>query len=166
MVKRYQWFVHSAPVSAFDSIKKIGLEPRPVRRLFQPVPTVVQRRIPINFDRVVFLWPKGDSILVVGGDENEKLFQLGLEPADLPVRLGVDWSFDRPWERAAELRAQYPHRDIGEIFAHVAESYASFLVYDPIPPEALVVRLKGQPHNDPKDWKPLLQSDISEIEQI
>ena len=55
MLERYRWFVHSAPVSAFDSIKKIGLEPRPVRGLLRPVPTVVQRRIPENFDRVVFL---------------------------------------------------------------------------------------------------------------
>lgn len=162
MVARFPWFEHKAPVSAFDGIKRIGLEPRQVRGFFRPVPAVVARRITVNSDRAVCLWPKGKSTLVVGADKNERLFRLAVRPHDLPVRLGVDWSFDAPWAAAERLRINYPGRDIGEIFAYVANEYGAFMSYDPIPPEALLVQIKGQ-SDDATAWHPLLQADINAI---
>lgn len=120
MVAQFPWFEHKAPVSAFDGIRRIGLEPRQVRGFFGSIPAVVARRIIVNSDRVVCLWPKGKSTLVVGADKDERLFRLAVRPHDLPVRLGVDWSFDAPWAAAERLRTNNLGRDIGEIFAYVA----------------------------------------------
>ena len=164
MVKQFSWFEHKAPVSAFDRIKAIGLEPRPVRGFFGSVPTIVARRIPVNSNCVVCLWPKGKSILVVGADEGESLFRLAVRPKDLPVRLGVDWSFDAPWAAAERLRTQHENRDIGELFAYIANEYGTFLSYDPIPPEALLVQLKDQ-GDDALNWEPLMKTDVDTIQR-
>ena len=166
MLRNYRWFVHTAPISAFDSINKIGLEPRRPRHWSGPPPATVIRRIGRHPDRVIFLWPKGESILSVGADEGEKLFRVALKPDDLPVRLGVDWSFPDAWTKAARHRNANPLRDIGEIFAFVAEECGSFVVYDPIPPEALVVCPLGGANADQSEWLPLIKCQRKDVEEF
>lgn len=91
---------------------------------------------------------------------------LAVRNADLPARIGIDWSFPSCGELVDILKEETPERDSADIFAEVVRRRGSVVSYEAIPLHILRVRLKDSSPNDPYEWSLLSQTSIEDVHVI
>jgi hypothetical protein len=168
LIARYQWLTHDSPVSAFEPIRRGGLLPSRPDGYFGPVPTLVGDLLGPGAERIVCLWPLGCAVFRSRVSRDAPLFRLALNGADLPPRIGLDWSFPESWALRGITKETHPKSPAADVFTYVVNGTGSVVSYDRIPPSALRVCPRGTPLNsDPSTWPLLVNvTDINEIEII
>ncbi|MPR09861.1 hypothetical protein [Microvirga tunisiensis] len=159
LLNRFDWFFHTTPVGAIETIRTSGLEPRdPGAR---PDPVVTEMLGP-GGDRILCVRPRGSTVLALG--KEGFLCQLAVEASDLPNRVGLDWSFPNNWHLLDIYMKEYPEQGIGAIFAEIARATGSVASYDLIPPTTLRIGPARLIDPDPGSWPKLI--DFHTIEEI
>jgi hypothetical protein len=81
-----------------------------------------------------------------------RLIRLAVSGADLPDRVGLDWSYD--WNLARCIRKDSPDKSCNDILLDVARRRGSVAAYDGILASKLRIWREGLPH-DPAQWPKL-----------
>jgi hypothetical protein len=106
---------------------------------------------------VVFLHPPGADLRPEGTGERP-FFHLAVHAADMPMRLGLDWSYSwYPWNLAGLLKSERPERESADIFVECVQRSGSVLSYDPIPVPVLRVCPKSDPNSPKPKWPKLVE---------
>ncbi len=154
LVSRYSWFKHRSVLNNFESIKKLGLEPRDPGH-------VGYERSRLELSQ---LGPLCRSIICLSPFEVElplhgSRFCVAVHRDHLPSTVAMDYSFPDTWKDAAQLKSTSPQLDDAAIFTRVVSGAGSFACYDPIAPEYLRVWVASAPIDRPEEWPELLKID-------
>lgn len=104
--------------------------------------------------RIVCLHPWGSQ--PVRPAPNGPPITLAVAAADLPMRLGLDWSYGEVFDHAESHHRANRQRPSASIFAEVVTYYGSVASYDTIPASVLRIWEPGLPPDDPTDWPMLV----------
>jgi len=147
----YGWFMHESAFERVDTIRREGLQPR------NPgcgVPDVVVSTFK-GSDGIVCLNPLGSRH--AKSSHAGHIFRMGIRAADLPPRLGIDWSYPESWSLRGVTDAQLAGFGRDGAILYVVDDTGSIASYDPIPASVLRVCTKGKHGLFPSTW-PLLSS--------
>lgn len=158
------WFVH---VTAFDKLTEIaqhGLAPRnPGVAIGSPVHVDPDIAAAIGADdgKILCLMPLHSHS--TRPQRSVPQVALAVSAADLPKRIGVDWSYADCIDLIDILVRQNPKRPLADIFVEVAIRRGSLVSYDAIVPSALRVWALNTPFDDPSQWPLLSKTVISNV---
>lgn len=159
LASRFPFLVHRANASALADIIATGLRPSPQSPAADVDPSCLARTLNGRRPEILCLKPP-ESKLSLGG---KRFIEFAVSTAELPLPLGLDWSYGACWTRAKNLRMDCPSAPLPEVFVTVVASYGSVVVYDSIAPEQLLVRVQNS-EEDPAHWPPL--SDVVSVDDM
>lgn len=159
--RKHRWFCHITPFGNADSIRKTGLLPNADARPPEPV---IEAFGPAS-SRIICVSPFGVDIVPPAVQEGPFIC-LAFRNEALPIRIGLDWSYDGAVGLARVLREERPTAPIGEIFVEAVRRRGSMVLYDPVEPSALRVFTKSCPPHNPERWPTLTEADNSALGQF
>ncbi|MGC1180386.1 MAG: hypothetical protein WA884_15540 [Methyloceanibacter sp.] len=147
LADKYPWFTHDTALGQLQGIRKEGLLPHAV----SSCPSEVINWFGEPGRQIVCLHPVG-AALRPHSSKYGRLIRLAVSGADLPDRVGLDWSYD--WNLARCIRKDSPDKSCNDILLDVARRRGSVAAYDGIPASKLRIWREGLPH-DPAQWPKL-----------
>jgi hypothetical protein len=149
---RFRWYYHVSPIGNADSIRQNGL----VANVDKEAPSEVKKHLGNTCSKIICLNPLGSDVVPPAVQQRPYLCVAICREA-LPLRVGLDWSYDGAFGIAEGMRLREPGRNAGDIFAESAQRWGSVVSYDPITAAALRACTKGCLPHDPKHW-PMLSA--------
>jgi hypothetical protein len=157
VVDHYAWFIHEAPFRYVDDIRRNGQYPRqPFCGLPQSVRDAVQ-----NVSGIVCLNPVGSQ--PAGASDTGELFRVGLRAADLPERVGLDWSYSDSWALRNISETQIGSLGKQGALLSVVNDTGSVVSYLPLQPSVLRVCTHGKHGTFPSTWPMLAEVQNDQI---
>ncbi len=95
----------------------------------------------------------------VPSSANGLCIQLAVCTSHLPDRVGIDWSYASMWNLVEILSEEDPSMSLECVFLETFRRRGSIVVYDPIAPDNLLVRLQHSSVTEPWTWPRLLTVD-------
>lgn len=161
IIDKHSWFLHVSDLHRFGSLKTSGISPKDPdnpdedfskEHVRDPSRCIVCLRPIFTFDTT----PQRDHEQIV----------LAISNSDLPLRIGIDWSYTGCCKLVDDLRNEFREADSSAIFAEVVRRRGSLVSYDPIPPNAVRVWGRGTPLIDPAKWPLISECPFSEVEVL
>jgi hypothetical protein len=87
------------------------------------------------------------------GASSPNFASLAVDAASLPLRLGIDWSYEMRLVEQDLLANS--HMTVEEAIIYIAHKYGSVASYDAIRPDLLRVFCTGDPPANPRYWQRL-----------
>ncbi len=163
---KYDWFIHIAPTTQFESIKAHGLQPGPQDcPTNQSVKEALEGKV-ADVNALIFLRPLGPCVLDSTPRRGESMFALAISCAILPAVVTVDWTFSGTWGLASIIKQEFPTLTKEAIFCDVIRRRGSVAIYESLPAGSLRVRTKFSPPDDPSKWPQLVDTKFHEIAVI
>lgn len=149
----YPWYRHITLLKNKDCIAKRGLRGAYPGGAY-PDDDIVALMQP-GEGNIVCLHPWGaqDVKPAPGGPP----ITLAVAAADLPMRIGLDWSYGEVFNDADGHHRIRPDRPSASIFVEVVTYFGSVASYDTIPSSVLRIWEPGLPEDDPTDWPMLVR---------
>jgi hypothetical protein len=147
LIGKYEWFLHRKCIVDFGGVKDKGLEPRDQEFYGYRPSTYERRRLGENWRNIICLGPLGTTMNL-----HSKRFCVAIHRDHLPNNIAMDYSFHDEWKQATRHQAGPPPLGDIEVFLKVVSESGSVACYDPIPPDALKVWVKGEPKDRPETW--------------
>jgi hypothetical protein len=144
LAREYNCFTHDTSHDRLAQIRKHGLLPHDVGSC----PQKVFDQFGATGRQILCLHPVGNELRPRSSHDGP-LVRLAVKGADLPGRLGLDWSYD--WRLARLIREDTPEKSHNDVLIEVARRRGSIAVYDRIPAAKLRIWKKGLP-DDPAQW--------------
>ena len=160
-----RWFVHVTSYDSVSEITRVGLRPtNPGLASGSPVEVDedVAAAIGIGADEILCLMPMPSQDTRPKRDIPQ--VAMAVDGSDLPMRIGVDWSYGGCLTLVDVLVRESPTSPLPSIFVEVALRRGSIVSYDIIPATAVRVRTKGAPANDPSQWPLLSDANPADLE--
>jgi hypothetical protein len=147
LASSYPWFTHDSSLCKLPKVRKDGLVPHEV----SACPPKVLIRLGESGKRIICLHPVSAE-RCPRSSEYPPFVRLGVSGADLPDRVGLDWSYN--WNLARIIREDFPDKPRDDVLLEVARRMGSIAAYDGIPASKLRIWRQGLP-NDPAQWPKL-----------
>lgn len=160
LISKHPWFLHAAPIAAFDQIQSEGLLPRnPGGTPQVSIRTALAVAHP---DRIVCMRPIWTTDTT---PRREPEFMLALPASAVPQTITLDWSFGGVLNLAAIIKADAPGMSSAAVFCEVAHRRGSIATYDEVPPQALRVwTVEAAP--DPALWPALSETTKRDVVEV
>lgn len=164
LISKHSWFLHVTGCHSLSGIREVGLLPRnPGEPSGSPAPVdpEIAKAVGSDTGNIVCLMP----IFTFNTRPQRSYAQalLAISGADLPLRIGIDWSYDGCMTLVDILVDENPGMPVPQIFAEVVRRTGCVISYDPVPPAAIRVWTVGLPRGDPGTWPTLASADPAEI---
>jgi len=157
VVQHYSWLMHEAPFASVNEIREHGIQPRIP---YYEIPQIVTNAFG-NVDGIVCLNPVGSR--PAGSSSTENTFRLGLRAADLPERLGLDWSYPESWALRNITEAQIEDWGKSGAILYVVDDTGSIVSYSSVDPSLLRVCTHGKHGKFPSTWPMLTDVNNNQI---
>jgi hypothetical protein len=155
--ERIEWFLHTGPVTNFESIKARGL--RVAKPECSVEPQVTQH---LGLDKIVCFQPFPPLALALGREG--KKFKVAISFASLPDRIGLDWSYGGVWAHALSLVRPPDLMSAEESFVATIKQFGSVVAYDPVPASCLRVLTRNAiTSSSPWEWSLLTNVDAADV---
>jgi hypothetical protein len=148
LADRFNSFIHVTPFTNFERIRTEGLIPH--RDMAPPVEIV--EILGARAGEILCLHPLGSARRSAGTKE-PPLISLAVLAADLPERVGLDWSYS--CEIVIGRMQLWPQMPIHEFVGRISNEFGSIISYDRIPPEKLRLLCRHDPPTYPLEWQRL-----------
>lgn len=144
MVSQYQFLVHCTLKDRVASIRSSGLRPFYPGAESGADMNCVYQSIGVRYPPILCFTPSDHRI-------KYGCVEFAIAAADLPERVGIDWSFSGYWRSVQENHRADPDNTIENIFLRAFREFRSIVTYDSVPSAALRVRVLTS-SEDPSTW--------------
>jgi len=158
VIARNSWFLHVSGEHCFNGLKQSGILPHNPGKAIE---TDLAEAIGDNSGCIVCLRPIF-TLDTTPKREHDQIV-LAISNSDLPLRVGIDWSYDGCWGLVDVLAHEAPHSISSNIFSEVVRRTGCVVSYDPVPLDVIRVWTTGTPQIDPAKWPLLSQTPIANV---
>jgi hypothetical protein len=148
LLENFAWFTHTTPAANLSSIRSHGLEPREPGSVYFPNALVNSRYA----RAIVCLAPHPIARPWNALRHDPPYTRLALASSDLPTDIGLDWSYQAPWNRAGDLADERPGDADASILVRASIEYGVFVSYRKLEASCLRVFAVGTDINAPGTW--------------
>ena len=144
IASHYDFLVHCAPQDRVPSILMEGLQPSNPGAALDADMECVKRFLGSAYPPILCFTPPEQRIKL-------GLVEFAIATADLPERVGIDWSFSEYWWWVDNEHRQNPDESIEQIVLRAFGVFRSIVTYDSVPSSLLRVRVQDSTV-DPHTW--------------